>query len=269
MVVAAVVGAGVVGAAGSMYAANKQAGAAQNAQNISQQQNAQQTSQERPFMQSGVGAQNQLNYLLGEGNANNAQYSGVNQTLGGFGSLNAPFTADTMKQYSPAYQFQMQQGQQGVLNQDAGSVGAESGAALKDLTSFNQNYANTAFSNAFNQYTTQQNNTYNRLYSLAGLGQNAASNTGAQGTALAGQSAQSAQNIGNAYAGGGIGVANNLGQAGLYAAYGGGGQARPDLSGTTGGMNSSDLGFSNSLEDQTLNNFQVAPVGINPPGVVP
>src|SRR6185437_3652018 len=110
--------------------------------------------------------------------------------------------------------------------------GALSGAALKDLTSYNQNFANTAFNNAFNQYSsqyqnnfnnyqtaysnaynqyqTQQNNTFNRLYSLTGLGQNAAANTGEQGTALAGQQAQSAQNVGTALAAGQVGTANAI-----------------------------------------------------------
>lgn len=132
-------------------------------------------------------------------------------TAGGYGSLLTPFTASYMQQYSPAYQFQLQQGQQGVLNQDASSQGALSGAALKDLMSFNQNYANTAFNNAFNQYQTQTGNTYSRLAGIAQLGQSAAAGVGQQGTALAGQAAQSATNIGTAEAGGAVGVSNALG----------------------------------------------------------
>jgi hypothetical protein len=109
---------------------------------------------------------------------------------------------------SPAYQFQMQQGQQGVLNQDASGQGALSGSALKDLIGYNQGYANTAFNNAFNQYQTQQGNIYNRLAGVATLGQNAAANTGAQGTALAGNIAQSVSNAGSALAAGQVGAAN-------------------------------------------------------------
>jgi hypothetical protein len=116
-----------------------------------------------------------------------------------------------MRQYSPAYQFQMQQGRQGVLNQDATGQGAQSGAALKDLIGYNQGYANTAFNNAFNQYQTQQGNVYNRLMGVAQLGQNAAANTGQQGTALAGQAAGAAQNYGTAIGGG---IANAGGSIG-------------------------------------------------------
>jgi len=64
--------------------------------------------------------------------------------------------AENFKQLSPAYQFQMQQGQQGVLNGDASGQGALSGAAMKDLIGYNQNMANTSLNNAFNQYQTQQ-----------------------------------------------------------------------------------------------------------------
>jgi hypothetical protein len=149
---------------------------------------------------------------------------------GTFGSLLTPFNASYMQQYSPAYKFQLQQGQQGVLNQDASSQGALSGAALKDLISYNQNYANTAFSNAFNQYQTQQGLTYSRLADIAQLGQSAAANTGQQGTALAGQQAQSATNVGTALAAGQVGAANayggaasNLGLlAGIYGQQAGG-----------------------------------------------
>jgi hypothetical protein len=119
----------------------------------------------------------------------------------------------------------LQQGQQGVLNQDASAQGSLSGASLKDLIGFNQNYANTAYNNAFNQYQTQQGNIYQRLAGVSQLGQAAAANTGQQGTALAGQAAQSATNVGSALAGGTIGAANaisggvsNAGNLGLLGA---------------------------------------------------
>lgn len=217
--------AGVAGAAISAsaagHAADQQAAAAQNAQNISQQEFNTITGQESPFMQSGYGGLGQLNYLLGIGtpgtdattNWKNGMPVGTAPTAassaaGGYGSLLSPFTADTFKQYSPSYRFQLQQGQQGVLNQDTAGQGALSGAALKDLIGYNQGMAGTAFNNAFNQYQTQQGNIYSRLSNLANLGQNAAANTGQQGTALAGQAAQSAQNIGTAQAAGTVGAAN-------------------------------------------------------------
>lgn len=217
------IGAGTVAGAAisanaAQGAASQQAGAAEQAQQISQQEFNTITKQEQPFMQAGYGALSSLESGLGVGGS---------PKTAGYGSLTAPFTAQTMQEYSPAYQFQLQQGQQGVLNADSSGQGALSGAALKDLTGFNQNYANTAFNNAFNQYQTQQGNIYSRLAGLTQLGQAAAANTGQQGTALAGQAAQSATNIGTAEAGGTVGAANAysgaLSNAGLLGAlYSGG-----------------------------------------------
>lgn len=129
---------------------------------------------------------------------------------GGYGSLNAPFTADMMQQYSPAYQFQREQGMQGTLNGSSTGQGALSGAAQQALVGFNQNLANTAFGNAFNQYQTQQGNTYSRLAGIAQLGQTAAANTGQQGTSIAASTGQAIQNAGTALAGGQVGVANSI-----------------------------------------------------------
>lgn len=251
-VATAIIGSSIIGAIGSNSAADTQASAANNAAQLTQQQYQNTVAQEQPYLQSGYGAQSQLNYLLGIGQnpsqaqapsgtgygysagsgyggaaGMNAYYGGypyspsqggstsamqptTSSTAGGFGSLLSPFTADTFKQYSPAYQFQLQQGQQGVLNGDSSSAGALSGAAQKDLMSFNQNEANTAFNNAFNQYQTQQGNVYTRLANVANLGQNAASNTGQIGANLAGSTAQSITNAGSASAAGQVGVANSL-----------------------------------------------------------
>lgn len=199
--VAGIGGAAIEGSAAS-GAAQTQANAATNAQNISEQEFNTITGQEQPFMNAGYGALSTLNQDLGT-----APNNGTGAP-GSYGSLTQPFNASDFQSLSPAYQFQLQQGQQGVLNQDASGQGALSGATMKDLIGYNQNYANTSFNNAFNQYQTQNQNVYNRLQGIAGLGQAAASNTGAQGTALAGQAAQSATNVGTAQAAGQIGVAN-------------------------------------------------------------
>jgi hypothetical protein len=156
----------------------------------------------------------------------------------GYGSLLAPFTAQTFQQMSPAYQFQLQQGRMGVLNGAAAGEGALSGAALKDLTGYNQSLANTSFDTAFNQYQTQQGNIYNRLMGLTQLGENSAANTGAQGTNLAGQIGQSVTNAGSAQAAGQVGQANAwsgaLSSAAPWLAYGAGGPP-PTGDGVNGG----------------------------------
>lgn len=240
-IVAAAAIAGVAGAAisasGAQSAAQTQANAATNAQNISQNEFNTITGQEQPFMQAGYGALGNLDYLLGVGPQSGTSPNGYSSNgytvgpggsigrlipggttggaaapsmpgAGGYGSLLQPFTTANWQQLSPSYNFQLGQGMQGVLNGEANMAGALSGSAQKDLMGYNQNLANTSFNNAFNMYQTQQGNIYSRLAGLAQMGQAAATNTGQQGTALAGQAAQSAQNVGSALAAGQVGSAN-------------------------------------------------------------
>lgn len=195
---------GIANAFGASSAASDQEQAANNNLAFQQQELAQITQQEAPFLQAGQGAQGSLNQLLGIGADNGS---------GGYGSLLQPFTASDMAQYSPQYNFVAQQGRQGVLNGDSSGAGALSGAAQKDLINYNQNAANTAYNSAFQNYQTQQGNIYSRLAGVSQLGQNAASNTGAQGTQLAGNEGSAATNYGNAAAAGITGVTQALGEA--------------------------------------------------------
>ena len=146
----------------------------------------------------------------------------------GYGSFTKPFDIEEFYKYEdPGYGFRLQQGQQGVLNGASAGSGALSGAALKDLLTFNQDSASQEYNNAFNRYQTQQGNIFNRLYSLLNLGQNAASNVGAQGTQLVGNAANATANAGAA-AGAGIVGAGNAASGGasdywLYRQFGGAG----------------------------------------------
>ena len=226
---AAAIGGGLISGAASMFGAGQQASASRHAADVQMQMYQTQRGDLQPYRAAGAAGQASLNYLLGIGTPGDTGMK-MNQfgqqtpsgdpatasssPYGGFGSLLTPFSADMMKQFSPAYAFQMQQGQQGILNQDSTSQGALSGASLKDLTSFNQNYANTAFNNAFQQYNTQQQNVYNRLSGIVGTGESAASNTGTGGSQYAGNIGQSLANAGTALGAGTIGLGNALGSAG-------------------------------------------------------
>jgi hypothetical protein len=167
-------------------------------------------SNEYPFIQAGGAAQGQLNYLLGTGNQFNPDGTPNSSPAGGFGSLNTPFNMDTFKSLTPQYNFNLQQGAQGTLNQDSNAQGAESGAALKDLMSFNQNYANNSFNSAFQNYNTQQNNIFNRLNSIATLGSNAGSNSATGASSFAGAIGGTLGSIGASQAAGTIGSANAI-----------------------------------------------------------
>lgn len=151
----------------------------------------------------------------------------------GFGSLTKSFTQqDFLNNLDPGYQWQLQQGQQGILNGAAAGSGALSGPALKSLMAFNQGMAATGYNDAFSRFNTQQNNIYSRLSGIANLGQNAAANTGQSGVALTGQMGQNIVGAGQATASGQVGIANAISGglsnlAGSYLAYGGGNNNSP------------------------------------------
>jgi hypothetical protein len=118
----------------------------------------------QPYMQGGSQAMEQLQAGMAPG-----------------GSLSQPFTANMMAQYSPAYQFQLQQGQQAAqAAAQAAGVGG-SGGQLKSLSRYAQDYAGTAFERASNLYTQGQQTQFNRLATLAGAGMQAGTTAGQAG----------------------------------------------------------------------------------------
>jgi hypothetical protein len=88
-----------------------------------------------------------------------------------------PFTADMMAKYSPAYQFQLQQGTQAANRMAAAGGMTGSGGTMKSLERYTQDYAGTAFGNASNLY----NQNFNRLATLAQMGQGASTTAGQAG----------------------------------------------------------------------------------------
>lgn len=189
--VAAAVGGAVVGGVASNMAADTQASAANNATNTQQAMYEQTVQNEQPYMSAGSTALNTLN--------------------GQLPSLNAPINNTNWQQYmDPGYQFQLGQGQQALQNSQAAGDGSLSGSALKGLVQYNQNYANTAYSNAFNQYQTQNSNIYSRLANLANLGQNAAAGTGQAAVSTGANEANTITGAGNAQAAGIVGTGNAI-----------------------------------------------------------
>lgn len=199
----AIGGSAILGYLGSTSAANTQAGGQTQAAATQQQMFNTINSQEQPFIQSGYGATTGLNQLLGlaPGTSNTA---GLNN-----GFLTQQFNPATFLN-SPQYQFQLQQGGQAVRNADTPGMGALSGAALKDLTNFNQGLASSYYGNYFNMQQQLQNNIFSRLSGLAGLGQNAASNLGTAGTQLGTGIAQAQAGVGASMAGGIVGGTNAI-----------------------------------------------------------
>ena len=166
MVASAVVAAA---AAYSAYSASKASGvqqsAASNAANAQWNAGQQARADQMPWMQSGEQALGQLNTLTGPG-----------------GDLNRNFTMADF-QADPGYGFRMQQGANAIQGSAAARGGLLSGGAVRDLDQYSQGLASQEYGNAFGRFETQNNDRYNRLASMAHLGQTAASTGGQFGMA--------------------------------------------------------------------------------------
>jgi hypothetical protein len=193
-------GTSALGSLASYYGAQQQANAANNAANAANANNAQIRADNAPWRAAGQTALNTIGDLMGtSGNTGAANY----------GSFNHQFNAaDLNSNLAPNYQFQLQQGLGAATN--AGNASGFSGNTLKGINDYAQGYAGNAYQQAYNNYTGNQTNIYNRLSNLAGLGQ-----TSNQITANAGT--QNTQNAGNfstsaaaAQAAGYVGAANSI-----------------------------------------------------------
>ena len=81
----------------------------------------------------------------------------------------------------PGYQFRLSEGIK-ALDRSASSKGQLlSGSALKGLTAYSQGVASDEYQNAYNRFVSGQNQQYNQLASLAGVGQTANNALGASG----------------------------------------------------------------------------------------
>ena len=191
-VATAIVGAGVVGAVGTAFAANKAAGAQQQA--AAQAANTQlqmynQTNQNlAPFRNIGYGAAdylgNHLQSLISPVNVDTSILNDPNSTIG------------------QAYNFINTQGQKAVTNSAAARGLGSSGAALKGAATFATGTADQYYNDLFNMGVVNQTNAYNRLKGLIDTGENAAAQTGVAATQTGQGIAQTQIGAGNAAAAG-------------------------------------------------------------------
>jgi hypothetical protein len=213
------------GAALGAYGASKQAGAAESAsqlqyqstQDAARQQremfdilNAQQT----PYREAGYGALTNINQMLPYFTQQAPAYK--------------PFTAADLKtNLAPNYEFMKQQGL-GATGQAMNVGGGGSNVNLA-RTKFAEDYASNAYQNALNNYMTQQqqgftqgqtqqSNIYNRLASLAGIGQAAQTQAQNLGTSTAANIGQLGIGGATALGAGQVGAANAM--AGAYGQIG-------------------------------------------------
>jgi hypothetical protein len=212
------VAAAVVGAAGSAIAGHEQRQGQEQAANTQAGMFNTINQQEQPFINAGYGATKTLSELLGTAAPTGSGGMATGTNLPG-GYLNQPFnpTQEQLNNY-PGFQFSLDTGMQAVRNKDTPAMGALSGSAIKDLMGFNQGLAQTYYGNYFNQQQTQQQNIFNRLSQIAGLGQSAATQVGNAGTGLGTGIAQAQAAAAGSTAAGIVGGTNAIGNASTLAA---------------------------------------------------
>jgi len=180
---------GILGGLGAKSAADTQAQAANNATQAQQQMFEQQFNAQAPWRQAGSNA---LGQIAGMGDYFNHQFNAndLNANLG------------------PNYQFMLNQGLTAATN--AGNLYSPGGNTIQGATTFAENYAGNAYQQAYNNYTNNQTNIFNRLASIAGLGQTAASNSATGASQFAGGIANTMTGAGNALASGIVGGTNAI-----------------------------------------------------------
>jgi hypothetical protein len=196
MVAAAIIGGAVIGGVASNMASSKAANAQEDAANKASETELQQYYQNRtdqqPWREAGVGALGQMTAGTAAG-----------------GDFNRDFTlADFTK--DPGYDFRQQQGQRGVEASAAARGGVLSGAALKGLARYNQDYASGEFQNAYNRFNNDRTQRFNRLASIAGVGQTATRDVAQQGAQVASNVGNNIIGAGNAQASSYVGQANSI-----------------------------------------------------------
>lgn len=232
--------------AAANHAADLQFQESKDALDFQKQQYETSQQQAAPWLNSGTGSLANLNYLLGNGQANSPAMQGmVNPGLGAAGSLLTPysgtFTAPTEldEQNDPGYMARLKLGTDALQHSAAARGSVLTGGTAKALDQYSQDYASneygnvynralSAFQNNYNVYNQNQTNQYNRLAALSGLGQQTASQLGQQGQAASNNVTSNllstGQNVGQDY--------NNAGAA-TASGYVGSGNA---WSGALGGI---------------------------------
>lgn len=152
---AAIVGGAVIGGMASSDAASTQADAADRATASSEAQYQQTRADQTPWRDAGKGALDQINPGIQAGGEFNRNFS----------------LSDFVK--DPGYQFRMDEGMKGIQGSAAARGGLLSGGTLKSLSRYGQDYASGEYQNAYNRYNTDLTNRFNRLSSVAGIGQTA------------------------------------------------------------------------------------------------
>lgn len=125
-----------------------------------------------------------------------ARKSGAN-----YGFLSQRFGNEQFEK-DPGYQFRLDEGNKAINSSMSARGGLLSGAALKALQKYGQGFASNEFNNAYNRYTNDQTNLYNRAAGLSGMAQQATDAMSAARMQQGDAQASRYMGMANAFAGG-------------------------------------------------------------------
>lgn len=126
-----------------------------------------------------------------------------------YGSLSRRFGMSDF-QADPGYEFRLSEGLKALQRSGAAKGLALSGAQAKALTRYNSDFASNEYGNAYNRFTNDQTNLFNRLSGISGTGQQANQFVGTMGANMAGTVGNNIMSAGNANAAGIIGGTNAI-----------------------------------------------------------
>jgi len=202
-------GAGLVGSAmasgAAGDAADAQVAAADRASATQEAARKQQREDLMPWMKAGQEGNNKLQYLLGNGGTDVAGRT--------YGELLKGFDQNDLNNdvvYNTGLKFGLDTGTNAINTRAASSGGYGSGAALKALTRFGNDYGTTKAAGAYDRLMNDKNQRYNFLAGQSQMGQNAAAGVGAAGMSAANGIAQNQLAAGNAQSAGMVGSANAI-----------------------------------------------------------
>lgn len=183
---------GYMGSKAAKSAAGTQADAAAYAADVNKEMFDVQNEQFAPYRGAGYQGLNILRGML-PGAYTKYDESGkpIEGTATGTDFLTRQFGPEDLKTYlDPSMEFRMKYGQEGTNRLANVAGGAIGGNTLRALTDYSQNLASTEYGKSFDRKQVDVGNIYNRLASIAGIGQTAQNTT-------AGLSANTASTLGN------------------------------------------------------------------------
>jgi hypothetical protein len=195
-VAGAIGGAALVGAIVNSNAANNAASAQRDAANSANATSMAQYNQTR---------QDQMPWL-------NAGKDALGQIQSQMPDLSRSFSMADF-QNDPGYAFRMQEGQKAIERSAAARGGGNSGATMKALNAYNSGQASQEYQGAYDRFNNDRTQRFNKLASLAGLGQTAAGVDASAGASSAANISSNTLSAGNASAASSIAQGNAINSA--------------------------------------------------------